>query len=340
MDAEQIRKEREEAEKFLDDAFAAANAEHHEEGKPEDKPGEIPPVVVKEGAGGTDVHDEHSQDDLGAAAQIQALQGQVERLVAQLEDENSQTFKSRYLSLEGRFNQVVAELRELKDHGKEESAVKKDIPPDKDFEELVTDFGEEPMKRLNSFIDKRAEARAAEIVAEKTKDFGEKVTNFEQSQHKVTMESFITKLDTICPEWKKINGWEPDKVPMDPKFDAFLDTYVPGTRMTYNDVIRASSEAYDAEKVVEVFDLFKKANAASTEKPGAVKDVGKYVEAGKTGRGNTPPVDKDNNKKTYAQKDIDAFDKALNEGKIFKSDPKVAALWQEYQDAIWEGRVK
>lgn len=260
-----------------------------------------------------------------------------------------QKLQARFESTFGNFNKTgMAELQKQLDEVKAELAEAKKKPaapvlpaiPEIDHANLVDDYGEGGAKlyELNLSLQQKIDSLESTLndVTGQVKATSEKAGHLEAGQTAIATRSYYAALDSLCPEWRKING--DDKTPQDPKYTAFLDKPIPGTDMTYDDAIKAYHERGNAVKVAEIFNLFKASEGAAP----AASDGGKdelIPEPGKTGGGSPPPKPK-TEKRTYTRAEIDRFDALKKAGKLKATPAQIDAVENDIQDAILEGRVR
>lgn len=285
--------------------------------------------------------------------QIAGLQNEVARLQQMLADENSPTYRHRFEVLQGKYNaeipRLTERLREL-----EAKASQSPVPPAKEKEpnpeyeaayaDLVEEHGPTTAKSLITIAQSIAREISAENqqkfeaqLQEKLKPYDEQVAQLTQGQQATAEERFFSSLSSLAPDWKTINGWAPDGIPQDPKFTAFLDASVPGTDFTYDDLLLGHYRNGNAQKVKEVFDIFRAQNPAAATATPAQNEIEKYIDPNTTGKGTAPP---DNNQPTYTQAQVDAFFDSRIKGTFRGTREEAARLENEYTKAITEGRVR
>jgi hypothetical protein len=311
----------EEADEFLDSLTAP--------------PEETPAGIVPEG---------HQPDDTPAPdkapeASIDTLKAENDRLKAQLGDENSPSWRTKYNTLQGMFNRLNEEVKELKEQGKAHPATP-DAPTPVDtrvFDHLVEEFGTETAEGIRKLIGDQAEKIAAQKLEEQLKPYQERIDRVEKTQVQSESDRFFTALSGAIPDWKKINGWGPDGIEQSPAFGQFLDQPVPATDYTYNDLLQHHYQNGNVAKAAEIFNIYKASQGSEPAKP-KPSGVEQYVDPGKTQRGTAPPDS--NQKKTYSLTDIDRFYDSVTKGTFRGTYEERVALEKEYHQSIIEGRVK
>lgn len=205
-------------------------------------------------------------------------------------------------------------------------------------EEMVKDLGEPAVKAIEFLQGKITSLETALTdVTGQVKATGEKAGKLEEGQTAIATRSYYSALDSLCPEWRKING--DDKLPQSPKFLSFLDKAIPGTDMTYDDAIKIHHERGNAVKVAEIFNLFKASEGTATTVAAGGEGEEIIPEPDKTGGGSTLPKQK-TEKRTYTQAEIDRFDTLKKAGKLKATQAQIDAIENDIQDAILEGRVR
>lgn len=288
-----------------------------------------------------------ADDGTVATAVIPATDAETEAVKA--ENARLQTelarLQARFESTFGNFNKAgMAELQKKVDDLQTKLEKATAAPPAAvpevlvtNREEMVKDLGEPAVKVIEFLQGKITSLETALTdVTGQVKATSEKAGHLEEGQSVIATRSYYSALDSLCPDWRKING---DSITaQNPKYTAFLDKPIPGTDMTYDDAIKIYHERGNAVKVAEIFNLFK----ASVPAPAAGADDGKeeiIPEPSKTGGGSTLPKQK-TEKRTYTQAEIDRFDTLKKAGKLKATQAQIEAIENDIQDAILEGRVR
>jgi hypothetical protein len=277
--------------------------------------------------------------DKAPEASIDTLTAENARLKAQLGDENNPSWRAKYNTLQGMFNRLNEEVKELKEQGKALPATPA-APPSVDtrvFDHLVEEFGTETAEGIRKLIGDQAEKIAAQKLEEQLKPYQERIDRVEKTQVLSETDRFFSSLSAAVPDWKKINGWGPDGIEQQPQFAQFLDQYVPATDYTYNDLLQHHYQTGNAGKAAEVFRIFQASQGSEPAKP-KPSGVEQYVDPGKTQRGTAPPDS--TQKKTYSLTDIDRFYDSVTKGTFRGTYEEREKLEKEYHQAIIEGRVK
>ncbi len=324
MSRERMAAAAEEADEFLDtltnEEAPAGIVPEAEEQKPEETP---------------------SQEAL-AGESIDTLKAEVSRLKALIADENNPSWRAKYNTLQGMFNRLNEEVKELKEQGRGEKpdaqVPKDDGVSDQLVNQLVEEFGTENTQVIKKLIALEAEKIAAKKLEEQFKPVQDRIERVEKTQVQSETDRFFTALSAAVPDWKQINGWGPDAIEQQPKFAEFLDKIVPATDYTFNDLLQHHYQTGNAAKAAEIFKIYKASQETEAVKP---KGTGaeQYIDPGKTQKGTTPPTDAQQ-KKTYSLDEIDKFYDSVTKGTFRGTYEERESLDREYHQAIIEGRVK
>jgi len=314
----------EEADEFLD-GLTKDPAEEAPEGTAPDEEGHQP--------------DDTTAPDVAPEASIDTLKADIARLKAQQEDENNLSWKAKYNTLQGMFNRLNEEVKELK--AAKTAPAESPAPPPVDeklYKQLADTFGEEDAGAISRLIESKAEQIAARKLTEQLKPYQERIDRVEQTQVQTREQGFYAALAGAVPDWKQINGWGPDGIEQSPKFGQFLDQYVPATEHTYNDLLQHHYQNGNVAKTAEIFNIFKASQGSSEPAKPKLTGVEKYIDPSKTQKGATAPDS--TQKKTYSLTDIDRFYDSVTKGTFRGTYEERVNLEKEYHQAIIEGRVK
>jgi hypothetical protein len=265
------------------------------------------------------------------------LQTEIDRLKAQLTDDNNPTWKARYQSLQGMFN--AEKVR----HASEIEELKKQPPVQTDPEQfavLEEEVGTKTAAILKPYLETIAQLQE-QLVSVKS-DVKDTKGRFESTQLQNDEERLLSNLNTLVPNWKKINGWPEEGIPQDPRFTAFAFQKIPGTSMTYQNSLVDSYMKRDAASVAEIFTLFEK----SVTPPAAIvpqstdvdtSDVSRYVEPDKTGKGVKIPTGQE---EMIPHAEYDAFTESLVKGTFKGTREERLKLEAFYDKAYAENRIR
>lgn len=333
-----LKQEREEAERMMDSLGQeqeAPEAPAPDETEPQTAPAPEPekPEVVP----------------ANDSQEIARLQDEIDRLRAQLDDENNQTHRSQALLFKSQRDTAREELRELKEQLKETPKPAPTPTPkanepdesDEDYKVLVEEYGERAAKAMWRMAQsgKVSTDEVNRLVEEKTKPVAETLETVKKDQAISAEERFLSDLTVKVPDWRELNGGKGK--PQDPKFTAFLSSPVPLQDYTYNDLLLHHYSKGNTNKVAQIFETFKEMHKPAevvppTEKPNPLESL---VEPTKTNRGTETPAD--NTKPIYTRKEIEEFDRQKRQGTLYGlTKEQIQTKSKLYQDAIFEGRVK
>lgn len=328
MTISRLRQQEEEANQFLNTMGGEPPQEEPSGIQPQDTPAGEPP--------------QEPSPSTPASSELDNSALEIARLRALLDDENSPTYKAKFASLEGRFQALVEQYRELKEELKVQKEVTPPSPPatppyKEAYNQLVDDYGEVSAKNIMDLVQSLARIQAEEIVSESLKPYEQKITQVEQAQAKTKEERFFSALAVRVPDWKDINGWPPESKVQKPEFAQFLSQTVPATDYTYDDLLKFHSQSGNAAKAAEIFDIFKATVGKAPVAPESPsKKVEHYIDPSKTGQGGTPP---DIKNKTYSSREVEAFFSSLTKGTFQGTREEAQAMEREYTQAMIEGRV-
>lgn len=287
------------------------------------------------------------QDQAAPGTDIEPQKAESDQTKAQLDDENNPTWKAKYLTLQGMFNRMNQEVKELKEAVKQAPATivqeqPKDPPVSPElFQRLSDDLGPEMAGIVKNLIE--GQAVTEEKIQQHLQPYEERIKKMEQSQAQTAGEQFFNAITVGCPDWKQINGWAAENIPQHPAFTTFIEQTIPGTDYTYDDLIQHYQQTGNARKIVEIFNLFKASQQSSAPVAAAASpspkapSVSNYIDPSKTGKGASPP---DSAKpKTYSQAEVNRFYDSVVKGTFRGTLEEKTMLDAEYNQAIIEGRV-
>lgn len=277
------------------------------------------------------------KEDKSSSSEVETLKDEVTMLRRLLEDKNGSTWESRYLTLQGINKSMVEELKGLKGKVDDIAKVEQDklpINPSEAVNKLKEDYGETVIEDLKKLFVVNGNEELKD-------DLNKRVTEVESNQGKTVEELFFIDLGMQVPDWKKINGWDDDRIPTNPKWENFLNKQIPGTNLTYNSILLNNYNTYNAVGVAKIFNLFKESLVPEPKKEGEINNIpsiDNFIDPGVSGGGNELP--KSNQKKIYPKSEIDAFYTVVTKGTFKGTKAERDALSDEYQAAIIEGRVQ
>jgi hypothetical protein len=261
--------------------------------------------------------------------------------------EELRKFKSRYMSLKGKYDAEVPrlsqELRELKDSvfqkleqaTKPAATVAEDVDPTKpDFmSEFAENYGEDFADNLKQLIALEA--------AKLTQPVQTQVKSIEDNQVKVAQDNFISYIDTNLNEGRdKPLDWQGLWAGKDPKFLEFLEQPDPSGLYTYKQLAELYNENWDADKLVSIFKLYDKTTAApaapTKTKPIVTSPAKEALVA--PSRTNTHTAPSTESKQVWTKSMIEEFQKSDRQGKYSSEDSK--AMWEDLLSAVGENRIR
>jgi hypothetical protein len=273
------------------------------------------------------------------SAAMLALQAENARLQAELSK-----LQTRFESTFGNFNkQGMAELTKKVKDLEAKLAIATAAPKTADVaipdrEEMVKDLGE-PATKIIEFLQSKVGSleTALQDVTGKVNSTGERAVQLEAATANIATQNYYSSLDTLCPQWRKVNG--DDKNPQNPKVTAFLNSIIPGTEFTYDDMLKEHHSKGNAALVAKIFKLAEEAAGLNAAATGKEKDE-LIPEPDKTGRGTALPKTTTKDKRIYTRAEIDRFDNLKKNGKLNATPDQIAAVESDIQDAILEGRIR
>jgi hypothetical protein len=249
-------------------------------------------------------------------------------------------FKSRYLSLKGKYDAEVPRLQhELKDlktsvFEKLSSIAEKPAETPKEQvkqDDIITKMKEEYGEDFIEGIYKIAEHIADQKVKASVDTVQEKITSVEDAQLKVAQENFKGYLDNkITGDWRAL--WEGN----DPKFLEYLKQPDPSGLYTYGDLVQMYNDQWDADKLAIVINGYlgtKEVKVKKEIKPNAERDA--LVAPSRSTTASTPNVE---DKQIWTKASIKEFER-LDRRNTYSSEDS-QKLWSDLLTAASEGRIR
>jgi hypothetical protein len=256
--------------------------------------------------------------------------------------EELRKFKSRYLSLKGKYDAEVPRLQhELKDlktsvfeklstiAEKPAETPKEQIKQDDIVAKMKEEYGEE-------FIDgiyKIAEHIADQKVKTSSDAVQEKLTSVEDTQLKVAQENFKGYLDSkVTGNWRDL--WEGK----DPKFIEYLQKPDPSGLYTYGDLVQMYNDAWDADKLAIVINGYLETNKPVVKKEVVIKpnpERDALIAPSRSTTISTPNVE---DKQIWTKASIKEFERLDRQNKYTPEDSQ--KLWADLLTAAGEGRIR
>ena len=184
--------------------------------------------------------------------------------------EELRKFKSKYLTLQGKYDAEVPrlhnELRELKQNifeRLEEKRVPQQEEPEHDkFAKFKEEYGEELFEAMREI----ARLESGEQVKETIKPMSEHLNSVEETQIKAAQNNFMNYLDSqVTGDWRKLWSGE------DAMFMDFLQTSDPSGLYTYGDLVQLYNDNWDADKLTKVFNTYFDSAKPPAPKPGRIR---------------------------------------------------------------------
>ena len=253
--------------------------------------------------------------------------------------EELRKFKSRYLSLKGKYDAEVPrlqhELKDLKTSVFEKLSTIAEKPAETKVEQNKQDDIVAKMKEEygEDFIDgiyKIAEHIADLKVKTSSDAVQEKLTSVEDTQLKVAQENFKSYLDTkVTGDWRAL--WEGK----DPKFIEHLQKPDPSGLYTYGDLVQMYNDQWDGDKLAIVINnyLDTKKGKKEVTKPNPERDA--LVAPSRSTHVTTPNVE---DKEIWTKASIKEFERQDRQSKFAPEESQ--RLWNDLLTAASEGRIR
>ena len=169
-------------------------------------------------------------------------------------------FKHKYDVLNGKYRKETADLRDENKRLKEELERKAQAEPSTDIlkpvssdpqsvteEELVAEYGQDYLDEMGPEYCRREylrDQKIKQVIAEHERRFEE----LQSHQSKQNESAFVEKLNSLVPNWPQINDSQ--------AWSDFLGTMNRVAGNTYEGLLNDAHEAFDAERVAEIFRTF------------------------------------------------------------------------------------
>ena len=254
--------------------------------------------------------------------------------------EDLRKFKSRYLSLKGKYDAEVPrlqhELRDLKQSVVEKLAAISENPvtkqassepaPDDIITRLRDEYGEDFIDGIIALNEQIADKKIKSSIA----TVQEKVTSVEETQLKVAQEEFKKYLDD-----KTDTAWRPLWEGKDPKFLEFLQQPDPSGLYTYGALVQLYNDSWEADKLATVINTYL-GTTATKAKPAKENPSKAAMVAPSRSAVHVAP---EASEKTIWTRDaIKEFERADRQGKFTAEESK--SMWNDLMLAPSEGRIR
>lgn len=218
---------------------------------------------------------------------------------------------------------VVDDLKVTKT---QETDSKSSMDLDKAYSSLKDELGVAAVEAIKQIVEGRKHPTTdLSPLQEKLTNYESKISKLEAVQFRSTEDTFVEKLTALAPDWEKINS--------SVEWLRWLSNRVPNSRMTYQQALDEAHREFDHKVVAEIFNTFKNSQK-KIDKKGAGQAIEDWIEPGPA-KPNNP--DKDANKKTYTQREVDKYYEDYRRGRI--AEKKWAEIEAELDRARYEGRV-
>lgn len=252
----------------------------------------------------------------------------------QEDNPDSETWKQRYQTLNGKYNAEIPRLQdqvsrlleqlEAAQTKAQEATQQASTTQTKDLTTALEELREEYGDRMFDAI--RAIARAeSEEVAKPVREVAESTTK------QVNQISFYSGLDQSAPGWRQLNE--------DTAFNAWLRTPDPVTGIDYHTVLMSHFERGDVAKTAAVFNYYAQSkSAAQKQKPDRTAELEQLVTPKKTGGGTASVVDAHNGD-VLTMADYQKLHNDYVSGTFKGKEAEYQALKAKFKRAAQEGRL-
>ena len=257
--------------------------------------------------------------------------------------EELRKFKSRYLSLKGKYDAEVPKLhqdiKEMKQNvferlnsiteqsqPKQEQVVSNDI-----VSRLKDEYGDDFIDGMRALAEQIADEKMKTSLANVT----DKVASVEDTQYKVAQENFKNYLDgKIEGNWR--TEWDSLIQGNNPKFTKFLSKPDPSGLYTYGDLTQMYVDNWEADKLAKVFNTYLESSKPAPKQdttPNPSREA--MVAPSRNTTHNTPNT---NDKRIWNKETISMFEREDRAGKYNSEESK--AMWDDLLSAVTEGRIR
>jgi len=228
-----------------------------------------------------------TQDSQADAQQEQEPQqsAEPEPQVQQQDDPNSETWKQRYQTIDGKYRNEVPRLQEQVSRLLEQldQATAK-ASEAKEPQQQTAPLSESLLQLQELYGDNFVEAIKSIVRAENEESVKPLRNEVENATQQVSQMGFYANLDRAADGWRQLNE--------DPQFIAWLEKSDPVTGIDYHSVLMSHFERGDYHKTAAVFNYYKDlASAAQPVQKRQAKTPDELVAPRKTGGGTQSVVD-------------------------------------------------
>lgn len=264
--------------------------------------------------------------------------------VDDVDPDEEETYEKRYKTLKGKYEAEVPrlsrELRELKEDmftrlqsvidsrtPQPDTQVATADPSSEMLEQFAETYGEDFTDNIRKLIALEAKKLTGTVE--------EKVNSLEDTQFKSAQNNFVNYIDDKLKDskldWRAC--WQGD----DPKFIEFLQKPDPSGLYTYGDLAKMYNEAWEADKLTAIFNLYEKETTPVTPPPKAESNTQRNnLVAPSRNTIHTAPDSTD--KRIWTQDMIQEFQANDRMGKYSSEDSKF--MWDDLLSALGENRIR
>lgn len=238
-------------------------------------------------------------------------------------------WRDRYLTLKGKYNaevpRLASQLKELQEQLIKPSvkeSVKEVVNPEEDEDSFESVYGTEFVENIRKLIN--------QTVKQEIQPVTDKVDLVETTQRNDATESFKAYLDENAEGWRDL--WEGK----DKGFQSYLKQPDPSGLYTNGELLELYNNAWDADKMVKLFKLYKNETVPNTkQKESLTRDKEAMIAPS---RSKTTPEPTSKEKKVWTNASMKEFEQADRLGKY--SDEESQAMWADLLAAANEGRIR
>lgn len=265
------------------------------------------------------------------------------------QDPEEEKYKSRYMSLKGKYDAEVPrlqrDLQELKQSVIErlsqtnlQQTVKEEEKPE-DVNPLLEKFKEEYGEDLLEAIKQITRMEVDPLVKQSVKPVQEQVSSVEETQIKAAQQNFVNHLDTIVKtDWRAITAGYQEmlagQAPSDPKIAAFLTAPDPSGLYTNAELIHNYNNNWDADKLAIVFNMYEAAKPKVQSKQNT-QDQNAMIAPSKNNVHSSPNI---SDARIWTKEAQEQFVRDDRAGKY--SSEESLAMWNDLMLAPSQGRMR
>jgi hypothetical protein len=229
-------------------------------------------------------------------------------------------WKSRYGTLQGKYNKEVQEQRETNQKLQQQIQQLQDqvsAAKTTPFSELRNrGYDDDIVGALESL---QSENRKLHEQVNKLIESKERVDRIENTVVQDAAQRFLQELTVLYPEWKTVN--------VDPKFHAFLEQEDDVTGLTRQQLLQAAEQARSAKRVATIFNAFKETKERNRPKD----NISPSAYSGRTSS---------DGKRIFTVSEIKRFWDDVVRNRYAGRDDEVKRIEAEINQANIEGRIR